>query len=185
MLAAVTFDGVEDDAGTLDVAAAYRQHAGFVANVIQGLTGRGPQVEELLHEVFIVAHKKRHTYDGRAAVRTWLYGIARHLCLRHNRGRRRFFGLLERAQREPEVGPPSPEAKILDDERAALVHQVLDTLPLPLREVFVLHELEEQGGAEIAELLQLPIGTVWTRLRTARQKFTAGLERRRKKEEAR
>lgn len=167
----------------LDVAEAYRSHGAFIANVIQGLTGRGPHVEELLHEVFIVAHKKRHEFDGRAAVRTWLYGIARHLSLRHNRGKRRFFGLLDRARLEPEPTPPSPEAQLAEAERVVFFHQALATLPLELREVFVLYELEEQGGAAIAELLGLPVGTVWTRLRTARQRFTQVVERRRRGED--
>lgn len=167
----------------LDVAEAYRSHGAFIANVIQGLTGRGPHVEELLHEVFIVAHKKRDRYDGRAAVRTWLYGIARHLSLRHNRGKRRFFGLLDQARLEPEPTPPSPETQLAEAERVVFFHQALATLPIELREVFVLYELEEQGGAAIAELLGLPVGTVWTRLRTARQRFTQVVERRRRGED--
>ena len=56
----------------VDVAEAYRAHGRFVAHVIQGLTGPGPPVEGLLQETFIVAHRKRQRYDGRAAVRTWL-----------------------------------------------------------------------------------------------------------------
>ena len=167
----------------LDVAEAYRSHGAFIANVIQGLTGRGPHVEELLHEVFIVAHKKRRDYDGRAAVRTWLYGIARHLSLRHNRGKRRFFGLLDRARLEPEPTPPSPEAQGAEAERVVFFHQAFATLPIELREVVVLYYLEEQGGAAIADLLGLPIGTVWTRLRTARQRFTQVVERRRRGED--
>jgi RNA polymerase sigma-70 factor (ECF subfamily) len=183
VLAAMSWGDEVAAAPGLDVAEAYRSHGAFVANVIQGLTGRGPHVEELLHEVFIVAHKKRGSYDGRAAVRTWLYGIARHLSLRHNRSKRRFFGWLDRARLEPEVVPSSAEAQLAEAERVVFFHQALATLPIELREVFVLYELEEQEGAAIAELLGLPIGTVWTRLRTARQRFTQVVERRRKKED--
>jgi RNA polymerase sigma-70 factor (ECF subfamily) len=63
-----------------------------------------------------------------------------------------------------------------------LFYEALEGLPVEQREVFVLYELEEQGGAAIAELLGIPLGTVWTRLRAARERFKKQLERRRAKE---
>ncbi len=183
MLALVSWETRAAAEPGVDVAEAYRAHGRFVAHVIQGLTGPGPHVEELLQETFIVAHRKRQRYDGRAAVRTWLYGIARNLSLRHNRGKRRLFALLDRLRGLPESpSPASPEQEALESERRQMFYEALGTLPLELREVFVLYELEEQGGAAIAELLALPLGTVWTRLRAARERFKKQLERRRAKE---
>lgn len=183
MLALVSWETRAVEVPGLDVAAAYREHGRFVAHVIQGLTGPGPHVEELLQETFIVAHKKRQRYDGRAAVRTWLYGIARNLSLRHNRGKRRFFGLVDRLRGQPApAAPSSPEQEVLESERLGLFYEALEGLLVEQREVFVLYELEEQGGAAIAELLGIPLGTVWTRLRAARERFKKQLERRRAKE---
>lgn len=58
----------------------------------------------------------------------------------------------------------------------AMLDEVLDTLPLDLRTVLVLHELEEMECSEIAELLDIPTGTVASRLRRAREKFEVAAE---------
>lgn len=65
----------------------------------------------------------------------------------------------------------TPEEAVDSARCRALLDDVLDALPLELRSVFVLFELEELGTAEIAQLLELPPGTVASRLRRAREEF--------------
>lgn len=74
---------------------------------------------------------------------------------------------------------PSPDPEVLSDQRRArdMLDQVLDTLPLDLRAVFVLTEIDELPASQIALLLELPAGTVASRLRRAREKFDATLHR--------
>jgi RNA polymerase sigma-70 factor (ECF subfamily) len=114
---------------------------------------------------------------------TWLFGI----CMRVASERRRSA----RARREVLVagegaGDPIASARDAgpDAERAterrqqrALLDRILDALSLDQRAVFVLFELEEKSGDEIAELLDIPTGTVHSRLRLAREAFRAALAR--------
>jgi RNA polymerase sigma-70 factor (ECF subfamily) len=162
----------------LDVASLYAEHAPFIGRVIQRLSGQGAHVDDLLQETFVVAFRKRAEYRGLAATRTWLYAIASRLCLRHNRGARRFSFFRSRYAQEPARAAPDPGRELEREETIALVYQVLEGLPFKQRETFVLYELEGLEGEQIAEMLAIPIGTVWTRLHHARKKFEALMRRR-------
>lgn len=72
---------------------------------------------------------------------------------------------------EPEDTAPTPEEAAEQRSARALLDEALDALPMDLRVVFVLFELEEMPTAEIAEALSLPAGTVASRLRRAREEF--------------
>lgn len=157
----------------LDLDAVYAAHAPFIARVLARLLGNGPHVDDLVQETFIVAFRKQATFDGTCAVRTWLYGIAARLAMRHRRGVGRWLRAIGAMSRDPEPAPePMPDRGVERERAAAVVRQILDQMPLQQREVFVLYELEELEGAEIAELLGIPVNTVWTRLHHARKRFT-------------
>ena len=165
-----------------EIRAIYHDHASFLGRVIHRLTGPGEHVDDLLQETFLVAHRRRGEFEGRSQVRTWLYAIAAHLCMRHNRGVRRLFRFRERLALEMR-GDASSAGPLPDDEAQrlqaiALVHEVLQRMPFKLREVFSLFELEGLDGAQIAEVTAIPLGTVWTRLKTAREMFRELMRRR-------
>lgn len=167
----------------LDIDVLYADHAPFIGRVLIRLVGDGPQIDDLLQETFLTAFRRRHTFDGRSSHRTWLYGIAVRLAMRHRRGAGRFLRAIGRLAEEPP--PPQPAGPDQDLELArasAAVREALDRLPFKQREVFILFELEEMGGEEIAEMLGIPIGTVWTRLHHARKRCREIMERRLKKE---
>ena len=147
-----------------------RPVVGFVGVGLMGW-GMAKNAVEKGWPLRVVAHRKRASFDGRAAVRTWLYGIAAHLAMRHRRGAGRWRRLLgSYAEEAPRVAA-SPEGE-LDRARAAqLLRSALDRLPFKQREVVVLYELEELEGADIAELLGIPINTVWTRLHHGRKRL--------------
>jgi len=166
-------------APALDVVQLYAEHAGFIGRLIERLAGPGGHVDDLLQETFIVAFKKLNTFNGRGSARSWLYGIASNLCKRHRRSLFRFSLARHRLEHEPSAPPASRPDQLLEREQAiALVREVLQRLPFKQREVFVLYELEKIEGEAIAELLGVPVGTVWTRLHHARLKFKAHLSRR-------
>ena len=155
----------------VDIDTLYGEHAGFLSRVLIRLVGDGAHVDDLVQETFLVAYRKRATFDGRSAPRTWLYGIAANLALRHRRSRGRFARALGLFADEPTAHPASPDRDLERARAATLVRTTLDRLPFKQREVFVLYELEELEGPQIAELLAIPVNTVWTRLHHARKRF--------------
>jgi RNA polymerase sigma-70 factor (ECF subfamily) len=162
-----------------DVQRAYAAHAAFIGRVIQRLIGDTPQVDDLLQETFIVAFRKRNEFRGDSAERTWLYAIAARLCMRHHRGARRLDAFHRRLTGHGcHADTSRPDRELEREQSAALVRAVLDQLPFVQREAFVLFELEGLAGQEIAELLGVPVGTVWTRLHHGRERFQTLMRRR-------
>ncbi len=179
---ALTFDMVLNFrmAEEVDIGQWYKEHGAFVARVIERLTGGGPHVDDLLQETFIAAFKARDRYDpARSLATTWLYAIATHLCKRHGRSQWRFSRLQNKLLRE-DLSPISiePDHHLDRKKEILLVHEVLGKLPFKQREVFALYELENMDGSAIAELLEIPEGTVWTRLHHARKSFKTYMKRR-------
>ena len=174
---------VAADVPGVDIDALYAEHAPFIGRVVARLTGDGAHVDDLIQETFIVAFKKRATYDGRAAARTWLYGIAANLALRHRRGVGRWLRMLAGLAGEPMSLAMRPDRDLDRARASAVVADVLALLPFKQREVFVLYELEELDGQAIATLLDIPVNTVWTRLHHARKRFTDTMQRRIRKDD--
>jgi RNA polymerase sigma-70 factor (ECF subfamily) len=192
MVLAATVDGVAEVAAArreLDVSAIYVAHGAFIGRVIRRLAGNGPQVDDLLQETFIVAHKKRAEFDERADITTWLYGIAANLCRRHRRGLSRFARLKERfgaaAEIETSEVGDQPDVSLERREAVQAVRDAIAKLPFKQREVFVLFELEGLEGQEIAGMTGVPVGTVWTRLKKARETVTKVMRRQARIEDAR
>lgn len=102
--------------------------------------------------------------------KSFLFGVALRVAKATRREHRLRPGDDERLAELPALGPDA--AQELDDRRArALLDALLASMPLDLRTVFVLYELEELTMAEIARALDLPAGTVASRLRRAREAF--------------
>lgn len=160
----------------LDASAVYRRHADFVWRSLQHLGVRPADLEDVTQEVFVVVHRKLDTFDGSSRLTTWLFGICLRVADRH---RRRAHFRYE--QQSPAVPEPAdvrtPEDRLADRQKRELLQRALDGLSLQHRAVFVLFELEGKPGAEIAELLGVPVGTVHSRLHHARKEIMATLTR--------
>jgi RNA polymerase sigma-70 factor (ECF subfamily) len=133
------------------------------------------EVDDLVQQTFVEVWKSAARFRGGASVRTWLFGIASNL-VRH---RARSEGRRRAALADLAVAPPAA-ARAPDDAaiRRQLVDRVgaaLEALPYELREVFVLCEIEEVPGVEVARVLGLREGTVWRRLHDARKQLRAAL----------
>jgi RNA polymerase sigma-70 factor (ECF subfamily) len=162
---------VEDVRPELDLDTIYAEHAPFLTRVLIRLVGDSAHVDDLLQETFLVAYRKRASFDGSSAVRTWLYGIAAHLSMRHGRGLGRWRRALGIYAEQPPRVSANPEDELERAQAAQLLRATLERLPFKQREVVVLYELEEMEGADIAELLGIPINTVWTRLHHGRNRL--------------
>lgn len=159
----------------------FDSHGAFIARAIERLTGRGPHVDDLLQETFMIAFKKAQGFDGdRATAASWLYGIAANLCRRHGRSQYRLGRFVSRFSHFAEMQGQveGPERTLIRREDVQTVRRAIDRLPFKQREVFVLFELEGMEGRDIGELLDLKEGTVWTRLHHARKSFEKQVRKR-------
>ena len=155
----------------------FRDHARFVASFLVRLGVAPPDVDDGVQEVFTVAYRKGGFTPERATARTWLGAIAVRVASNRRRSAR-----LRREQLEAEpaghVPDEAPSAQHVIEMREALrrVDGALASLDLAHRAVFVLFELEGEDCAAIAQALDLPIGTVYSRLHTARKRFISAHE---------
>ena len=162
----------------LDAEALYRAHADFVARFLLRLGAHGQDVPDLLQEVFLVAHRRGGFTVGRAKPTTWLAEISfRVFSDRRKKSRRK----LEDADTESVTVAPSrgssPSERAEKREALARVQSALDTLTPEKRAVFVLYELEGESCDNIASGLGIPVGTVYSRLHSARRDFARAHER--------
>jgi RNA polymerase sigma-70 factor, ECF subfamily len=160
----------------------YDHHADFVWRNLRRLGLTTDDAKDALHEVFLVAHMKRTAYDPeRGAVRAWLFGIASNVA-RSERRRARRSGIPTDLEMTPQRAAHNPSPLGAASERAshggnspeqselqrALVHAI-GTLNPEQRVVFEMYELEGQSCIDIAVELQIPVGTVYSRLHKARE----------------
>ena len=145
----------------------YRRHYTFVWRSLLRLGVDESTVDDAVQDVFIVVHRKLDAFEGRAAVRTWLFAIARRIALRYRDRARR------RAQDEPETDTPTergrPDTALSCNEALQQLQSWLDELDEDKRAVFVLSEFEQLRAPEIATMLGANLNTVYARLRAARQ----------------
>ena len=158
----------------------FARHFDDVYRMVAHLLGPGASdadIEDLTQQVFVAAHRGRHRYRGEGQPTTWLYGIATNVvlnALRSWRRQRRLVAALEPEARSP---APSPEARTEARAELARVWRCLMHVPPKKRIVYVLHVVEGRSGEQIAQMLGVPVGTVWTRLHHARKALEAALAR--------
>jgi RNA polymerase sigma-70 factor (ECF subfamily) len=153
----------------LDLDAVYRQHAGFVWRAVRRLGVPEEAAEDVVHEVFLVVRRRLPDYDGRAALSSWLFGIARGVASNHRRGESRAQRRLELVA--PPPSPDTPEEQARKQQAAALVRSFLEGLDRDKRLVFELSDIEGMKGREIADALDVNVNSVYSRLRAARKLF--------------
>lgn len=152
----------------------FRGHASFVARFATKLGVAEVDVDDLVQEVFLTVHRLGGFEPGRASATTWLADIAVRVAStrRRSAGRNRLVADEDvlRAAVAPGASPHD-----LAELRADLVRveRALESLDLDRRAVFVLFELEGESCDAIAAGLGIPVGTVHSRLYTARREFAA------------
>jgi len=147
------------------------KHQDRLYNTLYRVLGSAEDARDVVQDAFVQAFLKLESYRGSAAFYTWLYRIAFNLAMSHRRRQRPTASLdFSRSEHgvEPIDGQPTPEAHAACGDRARLVHAALAELAAEFRQVIVLRELEGCRYEEIAEILELPIGTVRSRLFRAR-----------------
>jgi len=140
-------------------------------NSLLRVLGSAEDARDAVQDAFVQAFVKLDTFRGSSAFYTWLYRIAFNTAMSHARRQRPTRSLdeerLDRG-REPVDGQPPPDARLDASERATQVHRALAALSAEYRQVIVLREIDGCKYEQIAEILELPVGTVRSRLFRAR-----------------
>lgn len=141
-----------------------RRYRNPIVNLAYQMLGDRDEAEDVAQETFVQAFLHLKRFRGGSSLFTWLYRIAVNACRMRLRKRRPL----------PLSDVQHPDDTGFDERAWALkqqVDEVLRQLPEPLREVLILREMHELSYEEIAQVLRIPVGTVRSRLFTARQRF--------------
>jgi RNA polymerase sigma-70 factor (ECF subfamily) len=133
---------------------------------------RHPHLDDTSQEVFVVVQQRLGSFRGEARLTTWLYSI----CLRVAAAYRRKHSRRREVQIDewPETARlelSDPEQGLSLRERRRVLDAILDELDLEKRGLLVMYEVDEMTSEEIAAILGVPIGTVYSRLHAARKAF--------------
>jgi RNA polymerase sigma-70 factor (ECF subfamily) len=142
---------------------------GFVKRMVP----LGEDAADVTQEVFIRAFQSISKFDGRCSIRTWLFRIAHNLCVDRSRRFRKHpqeLSLFGENDEELNVSDDrwEPEQWIMTAELAERIDEAIASMSEKLRTVLLLHDREDVGYEEIAQMLDIPVGTVKSRLFLAR-----------------
>lgn len=147
-------------------------HLDAAYNLARWLLKSDQDAADAVHDAFVRAAGNLHTYRGDND-RSWWLAIVRNCCFAILKARRRAPQELDAFETGDEISLPHTDADALEDnlhvaQCATQIAQHLERLPAEFREVIVLRELEDCSYREIADILDVPIGTVMSRLARAR-----------------
>jgi RNA polymerase sigma-70 factor, ECF subfamily len=147
-------------------------HLDAAYNLGRWLLGNEQDAADAVHDAYLRAARSAHTYAGGNA-RAWWLTIVRNCCLAKLSSRKRETHLRVADATDPVTALPGSGDNDVEDrvdaaQRSALIAQQLHALPLEFREALVLREIEDLSYREIADVLQVPIGTVMSRLARGR-----------------
>lgn len=155
---------------------------------VKRLVGNETDAEDITQEVFLKALHSLRSFREESSLQTWLFRIATNLCRDMHRRRQREKGWLplwrhtdgeDSDGEECTIEIPDtyhdPQKLLLQEELSGLLKQAIDHLPIAMREVLVLHDIESLSYEEIAQALDIPLGTVKSRLFHARARLRDAL----------
>jgi len=163
-----------DQAAFAGLVARYQR---YVYNLAYRLLRDAQQAEDLAQEAFLRAWRGLGNFRGQARFTTWLYRIVTNLCYTHLKELRRELVVAD-DDLETLTMPSAqePPAAVEAAEQRAFLHRQIAALPTKYRLVITLFYLQELSYQEIAQVLDLPLGTVKTHLFRARERLQQQLQ---------
>jgi RNA polymerase sigma-70 factor (ECF subfamily) len=158
-----------------------------------GITRSHVEAEEVVQDAFLALYRKIETFEGRAALGTWLYRVAANAALIKRRGKRvelevsledHLPTFLADGHREGDRAwvladwSETPESELLSGEARRILEEALAELPEHYRALLVLRDVEELSNEEVAEVLGESVSSVKSRLHRARMALREMLTRR-------
>jgi len=158
----------------------YENYEPLVERWVRRLAGPSAEVEDLIHDVFVVALRRRGEFRGEAKVSTWLFRITQ-LVVRKRRFRRKlrqYLDVLHRGHEEATARPsPTPLEVLEERQRCTRLYAALDRLPGKYRTAIILCDIESLAAEEAGHLLGLTANAVWVRVHRGRAMLLQQLTR--------
>jgi RNA polymerase sigma-70 factor (ECF subfamily) len=160
-------------AETMDLRSLFEMHYASMWRLLRRLGVRADQVDDATQEVFWVAGRRLSDIQP-GCEHSFLYGVAVRVAASELRRQKAAMPLADLEQIPLLVDQqPSPEEQVWQRQALEILDDVLSQLPIELRTIFVLFELEGLEVRQIAEIEEIPVGTASSRLRRAREAFSA------------
>lgn len=155
----------------------FERYAAKVKSYLVRLGARGAQAEDLAQDAMVAVWRRAASFDGaKAKASTWMFVIARNAWidrLRREKVELAYRGYVEAPEQSSDEAPDDAAARVQTEEQ---MRAALDVLSEEQRQVVQLAFYEDSPHSEIAERLDLPLGTVKSRLRLALNKLRAHWE---------
>jgi RNA polymerase sigma-70 factor (ECF subfamily) len=162
---------VTETSGCFEV---YQRELDYLLRSLRRLGVARSDVEDVVHEVFLVMMRRWETYDTQRPARPWLFGIAFRVA---SAQRRKTTREVVGHSFEAEDAEPRPDEALAAGERRTLLLQALARVPLERRAVLLMYDVDDVPMRDVAEQLGIPLFTAYSRLRKARQELDAALQR--------
>jgi RNA polymerase sigma factor (sigma-70 family) len=165
-----------------------RMHWRKVFNIAYKFVGKHDEAEDLTQDVFLKIFKALDTFDRRANFQTWLISVSRNLCIDHYRSVRKERETINRDIDPGDLTPVSqtvsPQAALEHRDRVELLRTALDKLAPTLRSAVMMRDIQEMTYQEIADRLNLPEGTVKSRINRGRTELARQIQKLREQQDA-
>jgi RNA polymerase sigma-70 factor (ECF subfamily) len=165
-------EAVPPPADANDCFRCYRRELDYLIGSLRRLGAPPSDIEDLLHEIFLVMLRRWQHYDRERPLRPWLFGIAFRVASEH---RKRGARELSSDDHDAEDFGPRPDDMAAATQNRRLLLEALATIPLDRRAVLIMHEVDETPMRDIAEQLSIPLFTAYSRLRKARRELETAL----------
>ncbi|MBI4083806.1 MAG: sigma-70 family RNA polymerase sigma factor [Candidatus Lambdaproteobacteria bacterium] len=162
----------------------FKKHRDRIARLVFSIVKDEDLAEDIVQEVFLLVYRSLPRFRGDAAFKTWIYRIAVNEAVRQAQLSKRWKPLPEDYAEEGTIpsmivvlnNGDSPERLMVEGQQRALIHQALDALKPPHRAILTMHYLEDLSVEEIARILEIPQGSVKSRLFYARENLKKALQ---------
>jgi RNA polymerase sigma-70 factor, ECF subfamily len=163
----------------------YREYAPRIFSIARRMLGNDADAEDVLQEVLLLVIRKLDTFRGDSQLGTWLHRVTVNAALAHrqkrNNRQKHEVGEIINDLAGTAPGTPvnrwsvSPDEPVLAAEQHEIIEKAIKTLPEPFRDVYVLADVEGLPNSEIADMLQLSVPAVKSRLHRARLRMRDAL----------
>lgn len=156
----------------------YHDHSDYVWRNLLRLGVERDDVLDATQDVFLIVHEQLDRFEGRCAITTWLFTICRTVAHRRRILAKRRRDQLTEGDVDTAIDLRADVGRAAEhNQDLILLASILERLEPEQRNVFILFELERMTGEDIAVILGIPIGTVYSRLQLARSAFRQALAR--------